>query len=230
MFWLYLQHSCWFYFILIYRFKWADIDKEKSFDSFFLNQRTCWHILLCKVGVLWLVWNQRGALKLHKTTNLFLKTTCFFCLSSRRCLSLNRALWEIRPPATWPLCRHSYRTHRTVWSTVPLTREGASGGQPGGPRTWTTGMSVSLSFKKKKKDQKNQSGLHIYQRKDCEADYFPLRPSLSRTGADAGLSGAPRATVGCEIHQLSFIQDTGRHWFQAADQYGPGTTPPWLCR
>lgn len=48
-----------------------------------------------------------------------------FWLSSPRFLSLNRALWEIPPPAMWPLCPHSYRTRRTVWSTVPLTREEA---------------------------------------------------------------------------------------------------------
>lgn len=48
-----------------------------------------------------------------------------FWLSSHRFLSLNRALWEIPPPAMWPLCPPSYRTRRTVWSTVPLTREEA---------------------------------------------------------------------------------------------------------
>lgn len=57
-----------------------------------------------------------------------------FWLSPPRCPSLNRALWEIRPPATWPLCRPSYRTHPTAWSTVPSTREGPSRGQDEAPR------------------------------------------------------------------------------------------------
>lgn len=45
--------------------------------------------------------------------------------SPRRCLSLNRALWETPRGAMSPLCRRSSRTPRTVWSRVPSTREEA---------------------------------------------------------------------------------------------------------
>lgn len=125
-----------------------------------------------------------------------------FWLSSHRFLSLNRALWEIPPPAMWPLCPHSYRTRRTVWSTVPLTREEAKREvkpRPPGLATSTgrAGMAVSFSLKKKKKDQKNQNGLYIYQRGD-PAGLFPSHPRLTRTGDDGGHSGTPHTKVGSD--------------------------------
>lgn len=43
--------------------------------------------------------------------------------SSRRCLSRSRAHWATPRAVTWPPCRRSYLTHRTVWYRVPWTRE-----------------------------------------------------------------------------------------------------------
>lgn len=124
-----------------------------------------------------------------------------FWLSSHRFLSLNRALWEIPPPAMWPLCPHSYRTRRTVWSTVPLTREEAKREvkprAPGAGYFHRTRRDGSLLQLKKKKDQKNRNGLYIYRRED-PAGLFPYHPCLTWTGDDGGHSGTPHTKVGSD--------------------------------
>lgn len=57
--------------------------------------------------------------------HLYLKSHFPSLFSSCRCLSLSRARWETPLEVMWPLCRLSYRTHRTVWCRVPWTREEA---------------------------------------------------------------------------------------------------------
>lgn len=90
---------------------------------------------------------------LHKQTYKYFSLLFqhLFRLSSSRCLSLNPALWETPLPVMWPLCHHSYRTHRTVWSTVPSTREEAWEVSQRAPAlsAWTRRDLIAIQLKNK---------------------------------------------------------------------------------